>query len=159
MTLLTRWMLAALTVLALGFAPAFADAPTAWPQASSDLPADASVRFGTLPNGMRYAIKKNTTPTGGVSLRLRIDAGSLMERDDEQGIAHLLEHMAFRGSAHVADGDTVKTLQSLGLTFGADTNAFTYGTQTVFSFDMPKNDTASVDTAMLLLREIAGELN
>ena len=159
MTLFTRWMLAALTVLALSAAPAFAAAPVAWPQAASDLPADASVRFGTLPNGMRYAIKRNTTPTGGVSLRLRIDAGSLMERDDEQGIAHLLEHMAFRGSAHVADGDTVKTLQSLGLTFGADTNAFTYGTQTVFSFDMPKNDTASVDTAMLLMREIAGELN
>ena len=134
-------------------------APTPWPQAGSDLPADPSVRFGTLPNGMRYAIKRNTTPTGGVSLRFRIDAGSLMERDDEQGIAHMLEHMAFRGSAHVADGDTVKMLQSLGLTFGADTNAFTHATQTVYSFDMPKNDAASVDTALMLMREIAGELN
>ena len=133
--------------------------PAPWPQAGSDLPADASVRFGVLPNGMRYAIKKNATPVGGVSVRLRIDAGSLMERDDEQGIAHMLEHMAFRGSAHVADGDTVKLLQSLGLTFGADTNAFTAATQTVYSFDMPKNDAASVDTALMLMREIAGELN
>ncbi|HXC56312.1 MAG TPA: insulinase family protein [Rhizomicrobium sp.] len=160
MTLLSRWMPAALAALLLVAGAARAEAPvTPWPQANSDLPADASVRFGTLPNGMRYAIKRNATPTGGVSLRLRIDAGSLMERDDEQGIAHMLEHMAFRGSAHVADGDTVKILQSLGLTFGADTNAFTYPTQTVFSFDMPKNDAASVDTALLLLREIAGELN
>ncbi|HEY4942355.1 MAG TPA: insulinase family protein [Rhizomicrobium sp.] len=157
MTLLSRWMLAAATALLLAASPAAAATP--WPQAGSDLPADASVRFGTLPNGMRYAIKKNTTPTGGVSLRFRIDAGSLMERDDEQGIAHVLEHMAFRGSAHVADGDTVKTLQSLGLTFGADTNAFTASTQTVYSFDMPKNDAASVDTALMLMREIAGELN
>ena len=158
MTLLSRWLLAAFTALLLLASPALAE-PTPWPQAGSDLPADASVRFGTLPNGMRYAIKKNTTPTGGVSLRFRIDAGSLMERDDEQGLAHVLEHMAFRGSAHVADGDTVKILQSLGLTFGADTNAFTAATQTVYSFDMPKNDAASVDTALMLMREIAGELN
>ncbi len=158
MTSLLRRFFAAVTVLALAGAPALAK-PTPWPQAGSDLPADASVRFGTLPNGMRYAIKRNVTPVGAVSVRFRIDAGSLMERDDEQGLAHVLEHMAFRGSAHVADGDTVKTLQSLGLTFGADTNAFTYPTQTVYSFDMPKNDTASVDTALLLMREIASELN
>ncbi len=158
MTLLSRWLLAALTALLLGASPASA-APMPWPQSGRDLQADASVRFGTLPNGMRYAIKKNTTPTGGVSLRFRIDAGSLMERDDEQGIAHMLEHMAFRGSAHVADGDTVRKLQSLGLTFGADTNAFTASSQTVYSFDVPKNDAASVDTALMLMREIAGELN
>ncbi|HEX4302053.1 MAG TPA: insulinase family protein [Rhizomicrobium sp.] len=160
MTLLSRWLPAALTALVLTAAPALAAEPSApWPQTGSDLPADVSVRFGTLPNGMRYAIKHNATPVGGVSLRLRIDAGSLMERDDEQGIAHMLEHMAFRGSAHVADGDTVRILQSLGLAFGADTNAFTASTQTVYSFDMPKNDTASVDTALMLMREIAGELN
>ncbi|MBL6853321.1 MAG: insulinase family protein, partial [Alphaproteobacteria bacterium] len=66
---------------------------------------------------------------------------------------------AFRGSQHVADGDTVKLLQSLGLTFGADTNAFTAATQTVYSFDMPKSDAASVDTALMLMREIASNLN
>lgn len=158
MTSLSRWIAAVFSVLALAGAPAFAK-PVPWPQVGSDLPADASVRFGTLPNGMRYAIKRNVTPVGGVSLRLRIDAGSLMEHDNEQGLAHVLEHMGFRGSAHVADGDTVKKLQSLGLTFGADTNAFTYPTQTAYSFDMPKNDAASIDTALLLLREIAGELN
>lgn len=158
MTSLSRRLFAALTVLTFLATPALAAPATPWPQAASDLPADASVRFGTLPNGMRYAIARNVTPQGGVSVRFRIDAGSLMERDNEQGIAHMLEHMAFRGSAHVADGDTVKILQSLGLTFGADTNAFTAATQTVFSFDMPKNDTASVDTALMLMREIAGNL-
>ncbi len=161
MTLLSRRLFAALAVLLFVSAPAAAQTPPSapWPQTGSDLPADVSVRFGTLPNGMRYAIKHNATPIGAMSIRFRIDAGSLMERDDEQGIAHMLEHMAFRGSAHVADGDTVRILQSLGLAFGADTNAFTASTQTVYSFDMPKNDTASVDTALMLLREIAGELN
>ncbi len=160
MTFLPRWMLAAFAALLLVAAPAFSDTPPSypWAQTGSDLPADSSVRFGTLPNGMRYAIKRNTTPTGAVSLRFRIGAGSLMERDDEQGIAHMLEHMAFRGSAHVPDGAMIKTLQSLGLTFGADTNAFTGTTQTVYSFDMPKNDAASVDTALMLMREIASEL-
>ena len=61
----------------------------------------------TLPNGMRYAIRRNTSPKGAVSVRLRMAVGSLMERDNEQGIAHMLEHMAFRGSEHVADGDVV----------------------------------------------------
>ncbi|HEY0300785.1 MAG TPA: hypothetical protein VGC36_05610, partial [Rhizomicrobium sp.] len=76
MTLFSRWLLAALMALALAGAPAFAK-PVPWAQVGSDLPADASVRFGTLANGMRYAIKRNTTPTGAVSVRLRIDAGSL----------------------------------------------------------------------------------
>lgn len=157
---ISRWMLRVFAAFFLIAAPALATPPSQpWAQIGSDLPADASVRFGTLPNGMRYAIKRNTAPKGAVSLRLRIDAGSLMERDNEEGIAHVLEHMAFRGSAHVGDGDMVKTLQSLGLTFGADTNAFTAPTQTVYSFDMPKNDETSVDTALMLMREIAGNLN
>ena len=160
MTVFLRWALAALTALSLLGSAAAATPPSApWAQVGSDLPADPSVRFGVLPNGMRYAIKHNGTPRGGVSVRFRIDAGSLMERDDEQGIAHLLEHMAFRGSKHVADGDTVKILQSLGLAFGADTNAFTYPSQTVYAFDMPKNDAASVDTSLMLMREIASKLN
>jgi len=160
MRVLARWLAAAAVVVFAALVPAIAAAPSQpWPQVGSDLAADPAVVFGTLPNGMRYAIRHNGTPKGGVSVRFRIDAGSLMERDDEQGIAHVLEHMAFRGSAHVADGDTVKLLQSLGLTFGADTNAFTAATQTVYSFDMPKSDAASVDTALMLMREIAGNLN
>jgi zinc protease len=160
MTFLPRRLLAACAALLFLAVPAaWATTPSQpWPHLASDLPVDPSVRFGTLPNGMRYAIKRNETPKGALSVRFRIDAGSLMERDDEEGIAHVLEHMAFRGSAHVADGDTVKKLQSLGLAFGADTNAFTAPSQTVYSFDMPKSDEASVDTALLLMREIAGEL-
>jgi len=161
MTIPSRWTTLVLLALLAFAVPAVArdTAPIApWPQLASDLRADPDVRFGTLPNGMRYAIRRNTSPKGALSVRLRMAVGSLMERDNEQGIAHMLEHMAFRGSEHVADGDVVRKLQSLGLTFGADTNAFTQATQTVYMFDMPKNDAASIDTSIMLMREIAGNL-
>jgi zinc protease len=134
-----------------------ADAPV-WPQAKSDLPADPAIRFGTLPNGMRYALMRNATPSGQVSMRLRINGGSLMERDDQQGLAHFLEHMAFEGSKNVPNGELIKTLERLGLSFGADTNAQTEETQTIYQFDLPKNDDASIDTGLMLFRETAGNL-
>src|SRR6476646_1998297 len=107
MTFLSRWTSLVRVLLVLAVPAAAKDTPpiAPWPQLASDLPADPDVRFGTLSNGMRYAIRRNTSPKGAVSVRLRMAVGSLMERDDEQGIAHMLEHMAFRGSEHVADGD------------------------------------------------------
>jgi zinc protease len=148
--------------LAVAFTPVdtFAKAYQAdWPQASSDLRPDPAVKFGTLRNGMHYAIMKNNTPTGAVSLRLRMATGSLQENDAQQGLAHMLEHLAFRGSKQVPDGEVVKTLERIGLQFGADTNAFTSHTQTVYKFDLPRSDNTSVDTGLMLLREIASELN
>src|SRR6185295_833107 len=105
----------ALVGLLAGAAPA--PVPS-WPQAASDIQADPAVRFGVLPTGMRYAIMKNATPKGEVSIRLRFGTGSLEESDTQQGLAHFLEHMAFRGSAHVADGEVFKTLERLGLRAG-----------------------------------------
>ncbi len=130
-----------------------------WPQARSDLPADPSIRFGVLPNGMRYAIMHNATPPGQVAMRLRFDVGSLMERDDERGLAHFLEHMAFNGSTNVPTrGEMVEDLERLGLAFGADTNAATDFDNTTYKFNLPNADDKSVDTALMLLREIAGNL-
>jgi zinc protease len=134
-----------------------ASAPT-WPQAHSDLTPDPAVRFGRLANGMRYAVMRNATPGGQTSLRLRIGSGSLEEDDAQQGLAHVLEHMAFKGSTHVAAGDMVKILQREGLAFGADTNAETEWTQTVYQFDLPRSDGATLDTGLMLMRETAGEL-
>ena len=131
----------------------------AWPQASSDLQPDAAVKFGQLPNGMHYAIMHNNTPIDAVSLRLRMATGSLQESDAQQGLAHLLEHMAFRGSKNVPDGEVIKTLERIGLQFGADTNAFTGHTETVYKFDLPKASDDNVNTGLMLLREIASELN
>jgi zinc protease len=91
-------------------------------------------------------------------MRLRIAAGALQEEKDQRGLAHFLEHMAFRGSKKVADGEMNKTLQRLGLAFGSDTNASTGQEETIYQFDLPRSDDASVDTALDLLHEIAGSL-
>ncbi|WP_374575479.1 M16 family metallopeptidase [Phenylobacterium sp.] len=132
--------------------------PGQWPQAVSDLAADPDIRFGALPNGMRYAIRRQTTPPGQAAIRLRIDAGSLMETDDQQGLAHFLEHMAFNGSKAVPEGDMVKILERLGLAFGADTNASTDFDETVYKLDLPRTDDETVDTSLMLMREVAGNL-
>ena len=134
-------------------------APKDWPQAHLDVPADPSVLFGQLPNGMRYAIKSNEKPTDAISIRLRIGSGSFVEKEDELGIAHFLEHMAFRGSAHFPDGELVKSMERLGLRFGADTNAYTGREETVYQFDLAKNDPQSLSTGLGILRDIASRLN
>lgn len=132
--------------------------PGQWPQAASDVAPDPDIRFGALPNGLRYAIRRQTVPPGQAAIRLRIAAGSLMENDDQQGLAHFLEHMAFNGSKAVPEGEMVKILERMGLAFGADTNASTSFDETVYKLDLPRTDEATVDTALLLMRETAGEL-
>jgi zinc protease len=133
-------------------------APNQWAQSQSDVKPDPAVRFGQLPNGMTYALMHNQTPMGQASFRLRIAAGSMMESDAQQGLAHFLEHMAFNGSTHVPTGEMVKILERHGLAFGADTNASTSWGETIYQLDLPKTDTDTVDTSLMLLREIAGEL-
>ncbi len=133
--------------------------PAIWPQDSSDLKPDPAIKFGVLANGMRFVIMHNNTPTNNVSLRFRFDTGSIQESNAQQGIAHVLEHMAFRGSKHVPDGEVDKSLQRIGLQFGADTNAFTSNTQTVYKFDLPNASDENVDIGLMLMREIASELN
>jgi zinc protease len=132
--------------------------PGEWPQAHSDVPADPEVRFGALPNGMRYAIRKQSIPKGEAALRLRFAAGSLMETDAQQGLAHFLEHMAFNGSKAVPEGDMVKILERLGLAFGADTNASTDHDETVYRLDLPRTDGETMDTSLMLMREVAANL-
>jgi zinc protease len=150
-------------------APAMVSAPDAqranearakrrWTQDGSDVPTDAAVRFGVLPNGMRYMLMRNASPPGQASLRLRIAAGSLEERDEQAGLMHFIEHMAFNGSTHVPEGEMVKILERKGLAFGPDTNAFTSFDQTVYQLDLPQADEDSLDTGLMLMRETAGEL-
>jgi len=132
--------------------------PGEWPQAQSDVRSDPDIRFGSLPNGMRYAIKRQATPAGQAALRLRFDAGSLMETNAEQGLAHFLEHMAFEGSKAVPEGEMIKILERHGLAFGADTNASTNFDETVYKLDLPKTDADTIDVSLKLLRESASEL-
>jgi zinc protease len=155
--LLSLLALVAITPPALAAAPAPTPLPV-WAQAHSDLTPDPAVRFGVLPNGMRYAIMRNATPAGATSIRLRIGSGSLHENDQEQGLAHVLEHMAFRGSKHVPPGEMIKILERDGLAFGPDTNAETEWTQTVYMLDLPHTSPAVLETGLMLMRETAGNL-
>lgn len=137
---------------ASGAATASAVAPADdWLYAGSDIPRDTGWTFGTLPNGVRYAVRPNGVPPGQVAIRVRMDVGSLHERDDERGFAHLLEHLAFRGSEHVADGEAKRIWQRFGVTFGSDSNAQTTPTHTAYQLDMPSATPASLDEGLKLL--------
>ena len=140
--------------------PAYAeDAPTpTWSFADSDVPVDPAFTFGTLPNGMRYVLRENHTPEGTVLVRMRIGSGSLEETDEERGLAHFLEHMAFNGSKNVPEGEMIKLLEREGLAFGADTNASTGFETTTYKLDLPRSDPKLIDTALMLMRETASEL-
>ncbi|HEU5284628.1 MAG TPA: insulinase family protein [Burkholderiales bacterium] len=126
---------------------------TAWPHETADMAPDPGVVWGRLANGMRYVLLPNQTPKERVSLRLLIDAGSLMERDDQRGLAHFLEHLAFKGSENMPAGDLVQYLERLGMAFGADTNARTSFESTVYQLELPANDAQLVDRSLFVLRE------
>lgn len=131
--------------------PLLADAQDPWLYRNSDIPHDKEWHFGELPNGLRYAVRKNGVPPGQVSIRIRVDAGSLYEKDSERGYAHLLEHMLFRQSKYLAEGTAIAAFQRLGATFGSDTNAQTTTTQTVFKLDLPNATPASLDETFKLM--------
>jgi zinc protease len=138
--------------------PPTQEAIKAWGFDKSDIKPDASVRFGVLPNGMKYAIMRNATPQHSASIRLRFDVGSTAEADDQQGLAHFLEHMAFNGSKKIPEGEMVKLLERFGLAFGADTNASTGFTETIYKLDLPQVNDAIVDATLMIMRETASEL-
>jgi zinc protease len=122
-----------------------------WLYKGSDLVHDEAWKFGRLPNGVRYAVRKNGVPPGQVSVRVRIDAGSLHEQESERGFAHLLEHLSFRGSTFVPDGESKRIWQRLGVTFGSDSNASTTFTNTVYKLDLPTATPQGLDESFKIL--------
>lgn len=169
----SRVKLLALPLLAVAFAvPAIAQvavpAPTSvdvavdktpWLYKGSDVPQDPEWRFGTLPNGLRYAVRRNGVPPGQVAIRLRMDVGSLMERESEMGFAHLLEHLSFRGTAKVPDGESKRVWQRLGVTFGSDSNASTTPVSTTYKLDLPDANETSLDQSMSILADMMAAPN
>ena len=122
-----------------------------WLYEHSEIPVDESWTFGELPNGLRYAVKHNGVPPDQASIRIRVDAGSLHERDDELGYAHLIEHLSFRGSTHVPEGESKRIWQRLGVFFGSDSNAATTPTQTSYQLDLPNAKPATLSESMTIL--------
>lgn len=129
-----------------------------WAFETSDIHPDPAFRYGRLANGMRYIVRRNATPAGTALVRMDVAVGSLDEGKKERGFAHFVEHMAFNGSTHVAEGEMVRLLERHGLAFGADTNASTSFDRTLYKLDLPTNDAGLLDTALMLMRETASEL-
>ncbi len=124
---------------------------TPWIYIDSDVPRDKEWLWGAMDNGLRYATRKNGVPPNQISIRVRIDAGSLHERDSERGFAHLLEHLSFRESKYLGQGEAIPTWQRLGATFGSDTNAETSPTHTVYKLDLPNATPAKIEESFKLI--------
>ena len=129
-----------------------------WAHDASDLKPDPSVIYGHLENGMGYVLMENDTPSGTAAIRLHVDAGSTSEADDQSGLSHFLEHMAFNGSTNVPEGEMIKILERYGLAFGPDTNAFTSFDQVQYQLDLPSVEEEVIDTGIFIMRETAGNL-
>lgn len=122
------------------------------------LPMDPKVRTGILPNGMRYFIMKNAKPENRAELRLAVNAGSTMEEDDQQGLAHFVEHMAFNGSKNFKKNELVNYLESIGTKFGADLNAYTSFDETVYMLQLPTDNKDIYKKGFLVLEDWAHNL-
>jgi zinc protease len=119
------------------------------------LPVDAAVRIGTLPNGIRYYIRRNAKPEQRAELRLVVNAGSILEDEDQRGLAHFIEHMAFNGTKSFAKNDIVKYLESIGVRFGADLNAYTSFDETVYILPVPTDSAGILEKSFRFLGDVA----
>ncbi|HJO61438.1 MAG TPA: insulinase family protein, partial [Desulfobacterales bacterium] len=131
------------------------DPPLKWPHEKSDLQPDPAVVFRKLPNGFRYVLMKNKEPKDRVSMHLDIQAGSMHESDQQQGLAHFLEHMLFNGSTHFKPGELIKYFQRIGMQFGPDANARTGFYETVYDVLLPTGSKQSLSDGLLVMADYA----
>ena len=120
------------------------------------LPLDPAIRSGTLANGLTYFIRQNGRPEKRAMLRLAVKAGSMNEDDDQRGLAHVLEHMAFNGSTHFKPGELVSYLESIGARFGPHVNAYTSFDETVYMLDVPTDRPGTMVRGFEALSDFAG---
>jgi zinc protease len=148
-------------VLALGVVIAQQPAPPPIPPAVlaaklEDLvPVDPLITVGTLPNGFRYYIRENHLPQARAELRLAVNAGSVLEDDDQRGLAHFVEHMAFNGTTHFPANAVPTFMQSLGVRFGAHVNAHTGFDETVYELQIPTDNPSVIDRSLLIFEDFA----
>ncbi len=140
-----------------------AEAPTSKtavkPATSTTIPNDPSVKIGRLPNGLVYYIKKNAEPKNRAELYLGNKIGSLMENDDQLGLAHFTEHMAFNGTKDFPKNEIINYLQKAGVRFGADLNAYTIFNQTVYQLPIPTDSAEVFKTGFKILANWAGKVS
>ncbi|MFM6977057.1 MAG: M16 family metallopeptidase [Sphingobacteriaceae bacterium] len=119
------------------------------------IPLDAQVKTGKLPNGFTYYIRKNTEPKNRATLYLANKVGSILENDDQQGLAHFMEHMSFNGTKNYPKNDLVNYLQKAGVRFGADLNAYTSFDETVYQLPIPTDDPEVFKNGLQIMRDWA----
>jgi len=120
------------------------------------IPVDPNVKMGKLANGLTYYIRKNTQPSKKVELRLAVNAGAVLEDEDQRGLAHFMEHMAFNGSKHFPKNELVNYLQKVGVKFGADLNAYTSFDETVYILPISTDDPKVVEQGFTVIEDWAG---
>src|SRR6186997_1539082 len=123
---------------------------------SAPLALDPAVRQGTLSNGLTFLVRRNAQPEKRAFLRLAVKAGSIDEADDQRGLAHLLEHMAFNGSTHFKSGELVSYLESIGSRFGPDVNGYTSFDETVYMLEVPTDRDGLLTRGFEALSDFAG---
>ena len=160
---LSRLVRAALVFVALSAASALVTTQSATPPApqfklQDALPLDPAIQTSTLPNGLKYFIRRNNRPEKRISLRLAVKSGSMEEADDQQGLAHFIEHMAFNGSTHFKPGALVSTFESIGARLGPHVNAYTSFDETVYMLDLPSDKPEIVANGLTALADFAGGL-
>ncbi len=139
--------------------PQDAAAPQADPFAlGRKIPVDPKITVGTLPNGLRYYIRENKEPKNRADLRLVVNAGSVLEDEDQRGLAHFVEHMAFNGSKHFPRQKFIDFMQSIGMRFGPDLNAFTGFDETTYMLRIPTDSPEIIRTALLIMEDWAHNL-
>jgi zinc protease len=135
-------------------------APPAFSQAlSAKLSLDPAIHVGKLSNGITYYVRRNARPEKRVSLRLAVKAGSIDEADDQRGLAHVLEHMAFNGTTHFKPGELVAYFESVGVAFGPHVNAYTSYDETVYMLDVPTDRAGALDRGLQALSDFAGGMS
>jgi len=137
------------------FQPLFSGVAGAAVALDAPIPVGPQVKVGKLPNGLSYYIQKNARPERRLELRLVVKAGSILEDDDQQGLAHFVEHMAFNGTASFKKHELIDYLQSIGVKFGADLNAYTSFDETVYILPIPTDRPENVERAFQVLEDWA----
>ncbi|HTE53738.1 MAG TPA: insulinase family protein [Kofleriaceae bacterium] len=127
--------------------------------AGAAIPLSPAVKRAQLPNGLTYYVRKNARPEKRAIIWLVVDAGSVLEDDDQRGLAHFVEHMAFNGTRHFAKQEIVNSLQRMGMRFGPDINASTDFDETVYQLEVPTDDPKAIDRALDILHDWATDIS
>ena len=130
---------------------------TGFAQQAQQLPVDSKTRIGKLPNGLTYYIRKNDLPKNRGEFYIAQKVGSILEDENQRGLAHFLEHMCFNGTKHFPDNSLIKYLETIGVKFGENVNAYTALDETVYNLsNVPLTRETIIDSALLVLYDWSG---